>query len=117
MAELDRQVAGDHGADAAIGEQPAARSLDPPSLSLYGSAEPRAGRAPEGASRAKHRRAGAPRDPDHHQRHFRRLAQQWLESCYLVIAGLDPAIHLLLLRRGWMPGSSPGMTIAASRPL
>ncbi|MGB6236918.1 MAG: hypothetical protein WBG16_06165, partial [Bradyrhizobium sp.] len=30
-----------------------------------------------------------------------------------VIAGLDPAIHLLretLYEDGWMPGSSPGMT-------
>jgi peptidyl-tRNA hydrolase len=27
---------------------------------------------------------------------------------HLVIAGLDPAIHLF--KRGWMPGSSPGMT-------
>jgi hypothetical protein len=30
---------------------------------------------------------------------------------YVVMAGLDPAIHVLAtVRKAWMPGSSPGMT-------
>nr|AWM00230.1 hypothetical protein CIT40_09450 [Bradyrhizobium amphicarpaeae] len=32
-------------------------------------------------------------------------------SFHSVMAGLDPAIHVLLAaRRTWMPGTSPGMT-------
>jgi allophanate hydrolase subunit 1 len=36
--------------------------------------------------------------------------------CFAVMAGLDPAIHVLLLAgpRTWMPGTSPGMTESAS---
>src|SRR5579863_9557006 len=78
MARLDRQAARDHRADAATGKQSVARTFDPPPLSLHGSVEPRAGRASEGAPRAEPRRAGVARGPDHHQRHFRRLAEQRL---------------------------------------
>jgi len=36
-----------------------------------------------------------------------------MSATVVVMAGLDPAIHVLALRRGrktWMPGTSPGMT-------
>src|SRR4051812_41006854 len=49
---------------------------------------------------------------------MRRIALSAIPATLLthlfVVAGLDPAIHLLrntLLRNGWMPGSSPGMTV------
>jgi hypothetical protein len=29
----------------------------------------------------------------------------------LVIAGLDPAIHVLPAKKTWMPGTRPGMTV------
>ena len=70
MASLDRDAAGYHGAGAPAAGQSAAGTLDPQPLSLSRSAQPRAGRAVEGAPRAKPRRAGAARHSAHHQRDF-----------------------------------------------
>ena len=76
MARVDRDAAGYHGPGAAVAGQPAAGTLDPQPLSLSRSAQPRAGRTPEGTSRAKPGRAGAARHPDHHQRHFGGVEEQ-----------------------------------------
>ncbi len=40
------------------------------------------------------------------------IIKQLVSLHFLVMAGLDPAIHLeqLLRRKTWMPGTSPGMT-------
>ena len=70
MASLDRDAAGYHGAGTPAAGQSAAGTLDPQPLPLSRSAQPRAGRAVEGAPRAKPRRAGAARHPAHHQRDF-----------------------------------------------
>jgi hypothetical protein len=39
------------------------------------------------------------------------MRQSWIMFTRLVIAGLVPAIHALLVaRKTWMPGTRPGMT-------
>jgi hypothetical protein len=76
MAHLDRETIGYHGAGAAAAGQPPAGPFDSQPLSLSRSAQPRAGRTAETASRAKPRGTGAARHPDHHQRHFGGSAQQ-----------------------------------------
>ena len=70
IPQLHRFAAEDHGTGAPVAGQSAAGTLDPQPLSLSRSAQPRAGRAVEGAPRAESRRAGAARDSDHDQRYF-----------------------------------------------
>src|SRR6266702_318008 len=70
MASFDRDAAGHHGAGPAVAGQSAAGALGAQPFPLSRSPEPRAGRAVESAPRAKPRRAGPARHPDHYQRHF-----------------------------------------------
>jgi hypothetical protein len=70
IAIASRPVAEDHGTGAPVAGQSAAGALDPQPFSLSRSAQPRAGRALEGAPRAESRRAGAARDSNHDQRYF-----------------------------------------------
>ena len=75
MARLRRRAECDHGAVEAAREQSAARPLDPQSLPLSRSAQPRAGRASETVPFARGEREGVDRNPAHHQRHIGGLAQ------------------------------------------
>ncbi len=70
VPQLHRLAAEDHGTGAPVAGQSAAGTLDPQPFSLSRSAQPRAGRALEGAPRAESRRAGAARDSNHDQRYF-----------------------------------------------
>ena len=84
MAGLDRGPADHHGPSHAAGGQPAACPLHPQPLSVSRSAEPRAGRAAQAASRVGQRRAGAARHPADHQRNRRGPAQYRLAlACHL----------------------------------
>ena len=76
MAQFGRRAQRHHGAVAAAGEQPAARSLDPQPLPLSRPAQPRAGRAFEAAPRALVEREGADRDSADDQRRLGGVAQQ-----------------------------------------
>src|SRR3954447_11359184 len=75
MAYLDRDAARHHGPRTAATGQPAAGPFDPQPLPLSRSAQPRAGRIAERASRAEPGRAGAARDSADDQRHFGRIAE------------------------------------------
>src|SRR3954464_10086595 len=75
MALLHRDALGHHGPGPPAPGQPAAGTLGAPPLPLSRSAQPRAGRIAERASRAEPGRAGAARDSADDQRHFGRIAE------------------------------------------
>ena len=75
------------GQERLLAGQPAAGPLDPQPLPLSRSAQPRAGRTAEGASRAESGRAGAARDSAHDQRHFGGVAEQRVRCSDAVVSG------------------------------
>src|SRR5450755_2860052 len=70
MALVHRGVARHHGPGSPAAGQSAARTLGPQPFPLSRSAQSRAGGVVAGTPCAEPRRAGAARDPDHHQRHI-----------------------------------------------
>src|SRR5690349_3717085 len=115
MALLHRDVARHHGPGPPATGQPAAGALLAPSLPLSRSAQPRAGRAVEGAPRAEPGRAGAARDSADDQRHLGGaeeygLAQRRDHTLSHHARACPGHPRCSPHTKSWMAGTSPAMT-------